>query len=149
MLQKNEICHWEETAALRIQRTQREYVGGYSSVSVPVPLIRGARFRVGGYRGHPIDTTVWDNGGAGVLHVTNQRICFTGQLRAVAIPYNKVISIGGFDDGFIVQTANEKKPGVFAVANPELTTHLIGLAYSSSIDAPVQTKPRKTILPVV
>jgi hypothetical protein len=147
MLQKNELCHWEEPAALRIQRTQREYVGNYSSVSVPIPLIRGARFRVGGYRGHPIDTTTWENGGAGILHVTSQRICFTGQLKAVAIPYDKVISIGGFDDGFIVQTTNEKKPGVFAVANPELTTHLITLAYSSSVQVPLQTKRTKPTLP--
>src|ERR1700678_3449681 len=77
LLQKGEICHWEEGAALRIQRTKREYVGAFSSVSVPVPLIRGARFRVGGFKGHPIDSTLSENGGAGGLHVTIERTGFT------------------------------------------------------------------------
>jgi hypothetical protein len=128
VLQKGEVCHCEEPAGLRIQRTQRQYVGGYSSVSVPVPLVRGVRFRVGGFKGHPIDHTVLEDGGTGVLHITNQRVCFTGQQRSVAIPYKKMISVGGFDDGFIVQTSNEKRPGIFVVRHPELTTQILALA---------------------
>ncbi len=128
VLQKGEVCHWEEGAGLRVQKTKREYVGGYSSVSVPVPLVRGARFRVGGFKGHPIDNTVYEDGGVGVLHITNQRVCFSGQQRSVAIPYKKMISVGGFEGGFIVQTSNEKKPGIFVVRHPELTTHLLSLA---------------------
>jgi hypothetical protein len=128
LLQKGEVCHWEEGAALRIQRTKREYVGAFASVSVPVPLTRRSRFRVGGFKGHPIDSKILENGGAGLLHVTNQRICFTGPQNSVAIPYKKIISVGGFDGGFIVQTANEKKPGIFIVRHPELTTQLVSLA---------------------
>jgi hypothetical protein len=128
LLQKGEVCRWEEGAALRIRRATREYVGGFSSVSVPVPLIRGARFRVGGFKGHPIDSTILENGGAGLLHITSQRICFTGPQNSVAIPYKKIISVGGFDGGFIVQTANEKKPGIFIVRHPELTTQMVSLA---------------------
>lgn len=128
VLQKAEICHWEETAGLRIQKTKREYVGGYSSVSVPVPMVRGVRFRVGGFKGHPIDHTILDDGGTGVLHITNQRICFTGPQHSVAIPFKKMINVQGYEDGFMVQTSNEKKPGIFIVPHPELTTHMLTLA---------------------
>ncbi len=48
VLQKGEICHWEEGAGLRVQKIRHEYVGGYSSVSVPI--VRGVRFKVGGFR---------------------------------------------------------------------------------------------------
>jgi hypothetical protein len=149
VLQKGEVCRWEEGASLRVQKTQTEYVGAYSSISVPVPLIRGARFRVGGFKGHPIDKTVWQDGGAGALHVTNQRVCFTGQQRSVAIPYKKMLSIGGFDEGFIVQTSNEKKPGIFIVRHPELTTHLLRLASTPAEEESTPKKRSKKLAPVI
>ncbi|HLW81793.1 MAG TPA: hypothetical protein VKS20_07115 [Candidatus Acidoferrales bacterium] len=124
ILQKAEVCYWEEAAGLRIQKIKREYVGGYSSVSVPVPMIRGVRFRVGGFKGHPIDHTILDDGGTGMLHITNQRVCFTGQQHSIAIPFKKMIAVNGFEGGFTVQTANDKKPGIFIVRQPELTTQI-------------------------
>jgi hypothetical protein len=126
VLQKGEVCHWEEGAGLRVQKTKHAYVGGYSSVSVPI--VRGVRFKVGGFRGHPVDHTVWEDGGTGVFHITNQRVCFTGQRQSVAITFKKMISVSGFDGGFIVQTANEKKPGIFIVRHPEFTTQMVTLA---------------------
>lgn len=135
ILQKGEVCHWEEQAALRVQRTKHEYVGGYSGVSVPVPLVRGVRFRVGGFKGHPIDHAVLEDAGSGNLHITSQRIAFTGPI-AVAIAYKKMISVGGFDGGFIVQTSNEKKPGIFLVNHPELTTQMLTLAANPPVEKP-------------
>lgn len=145
VLQRGEVCHWEEGAGLRVQRTKREYVGAYSSVSVPVPLVRGMRFRVGGFKGHPIDHTVWEDGGTGLLHITNQRVCFTGQ-HSIAIPYKKMISVGGFEGGFTVQTSNEKKPGIFVVRHPELTTQMLTLAANAPEEDSPPRKRGKTLL---
>jgi hypothetical protein len=147
VLQKSEICHWEEGAGLRIQKTKREYVGAFSSVSVPVPLIRGMRFRVGGFKGHPIDYTVLEDGGTGLLHITNQRVCFTWQQRSVAIPFKKMISVGGFESGFIVQTSNDKKPGIFIVRHPELTAQLLNLAASPPEEEIRSTKRKMKLDP--
>ena len=143
VLQKGEVCHWEEGAALRVQKTTREYVGAFKSVSVPVPLVRGARFRVGGFKGHPIDTTVLEDGGAGLLHITSQRVCFTGQQHSVAIPYKKMISVGGFEGGFIVRTSNEKKPGIFVVRHPELTAQMLTLASNPPENNPSSKRREK------
>jgi hypothetical protein len=139
VLQKGEVCHWEEGAGLRVQKTTHEYVGGHSSVSIP--LGHGVRFRTGGFKGHQVDHTGWEEGGTGVLHITNQRVCFTGQQHSVAIPYKKMISVGGFEGGFIVRTSNEKKPGIFIVRHPEFTTQFLTLA---SNPAEAQKPPRKT-----
>jgi hypothetical protein len=125
VLQKGEICHWEETGGLRIRKTQREYVGRSSSISIP--LGHGIRYRVGGFRGHPIDHTVLGDAGTGVLHITSQRVCFTG-VHTVAIAYKKMVSVHGFEGGFILETSNEKKPGIFLVRHPELTTQMLLLA---------------------
>jgi len=67
-------------------------------------------------------------------------------MRSAAIPYKKVISIGGFDRGLIVQTDNEKKPGIFVVRHPELTTHLLTLA-SSPREEVRKARSRRTALP--
>ena len=145
VLAKGEVCHWEEPAGLLIQRTRREYVGGYASVSIPLHIVRGARARVGGFKGVPIDKTVLEDGGRGVLHVTNQRVCFTGLNQAVAIPFNKIVSLAGFDEGFEVHTGNEKKPGIFLVPHPELTTELLKRATTSRGDDDSRPKRRRRV----
>lgn len=137
VLQKGEVCHWEELAGLRIRKTQREYVGRSSSVSIP--LGHGVRYRVGGFKGHPIDHTVHEDAGNGILHITNQRVCFNG-IHTVAIAFKKMVSVNGFEGGFILQTSNEKKPGIFLVRHPELTTQMLLLASNPPEEAP---KPRK------
>jgi hypothetical protein len=137
VLQKGEICHWEEGAGLRVRKTQREYVGRSSSVSIP--LGHGIRYRVGGFKGHPIDHTVHEDAGVGVLHITNQRVCFNG-VHTLAIPYKRMVSVNGFEGGFIVQTSNEKKPGIFMVRHPELSTQMLMLASNPPEQQP---KPRK------
>jgi hypothetical protein len=120
-------------------------VGGYGSVSIPVHFVRGARVRVGGFKGVPIDKTMHEDGGRGVLHITNQRVCFTGINQAVAIPFKKIVSLAGFDGGFEVHTGNEKKPGIFLVPHPELTTELLKRASSSNDDDNSKPKRRRRL----
>ena len=126
VLLKDEVCYWEERAGLLLQRTKREYVGGSGGVSVPVG--HGVRVRLGAFKAVPIEKSVYEDGGIGVLHITNQRICLTGQLQSVAIPYKKIINCSGFKNGFEVHTSNAKSPGIFLVPHPELTVQLVSLA---------------------
>jgi hypothetical protein len=132
LLQPGEVCHWEEPARLLEQRTRREYVGGYGGISVP--LGRGLRLHTGGFKGHPIDTTFLADCGMGWLHITNQRLCFTGSGGAVAIPLKKMISVNGFEDGFQVFRSGAKRPTVLQVPFPELTLQLLGFATPSPND---------------
>lgn len=68
------------------------------------------------------------------MHTTNQRVCFTGLNQAVTIPFNKIVSLAGFGEGFEVHTGNEKKPGIFLEPHPKLTTELLKRASSSKDD---------------
>jgi hypothetical protein len=140
---KNEICHWEEPSVLLIERKRREYVGAYGSVSVPVPLLHGVRARVGGFKGVPVDRTVHEDGGRGVLHITNQRILFTGQEQSVAIPYAKVLGVVLYADGFEIHAAAGKKPGIFLVPHPDLTKELLTLASSPKTDGGSTSRSRR------
>ena len=59
-----------------------------------------------------------------------------------------MISVGGFENGFIVQTSNEKKPGIFIVRHPELTTRLLSLAATPTEDEPGPPDGRKDFRPL-
>jgi hypothetical protein len=54
-----------------------------------------------------------------------------------------VISLAGFNDGFEPHTGNEKKPGIFLVPHPELTTELLNRALSSQGDDDSSPKRRR------
>jgi hypothetical protein len=127
VLQKGELCHWEEGAGLLIQKTHREYVGGSASVSFKNPLIPKSRFKIGAFKGVPIDKTVLENKGTGVLHITNTRLCFSGQT-SIAIAFNKMLHLEGCEQGFVVHTSNDRKPCTFVVHQPELTLNMLNLA---------------------
>jgi hypothetical protein len=147
VLQKNEHCHWEEGAGLRIQRVKRHYEGRSASVSFPIHVIKGVRIRVGGFKGYPVDETILEGGGTGVIHITNQRVCFLGVEHSIAISYKKMISLQGFETGFTIQTTNEKKPGIFIVRHPELTVQLVSLA-ARGVGEDEPPKKRHPKLPV-
>lgn len=132
LLGEGEVCHWEEPARLYEQRTRRQYVGGYGGVSVR--LARGVRLNTGAFKGTAIDMTYLADLGLGTLHLTSQRIAFTGGQAAVAIPHKKLLSVEGFEDGFQVFRTNAKKPTLFGVCYPELTVQLLALATPSPND---------------
>lgn len=143
VLQKGENCYWEEGASMRAMKTNREFVGSSSSFSIP--LGHGFRYRVGGFKGHPIDHTICEEAGPGILHITNQRLCFNG-IRTSAIPYKKMISVNGFEGGFIIQTSNEKKPGIFMVRHPEFTAQML-MAASNPPAEPSKAQTRARSIP--
>ena len=141
---KEEICHWEEPAGLLIQRKKREYVGGYGSVSVPIPLLQGVRARVGGFRGVPVDHTLHDDGGSGVLHITNQRILFAGREQSIAVSYHKIVDIGLYANGLEIHTSAVRNLGIFLVSQPDLLKEVITLASSTEDSG---SKRRKHVQP--
>jgi len=51
--------------------------------------------------------------------------------------------MAGFDGGFEVHTQNDKKPGIFLVPHPELTTELVKFASSAKEDDDSRPARRK------
>ncbi|MBI4608064.1 MAG: hypothetical protein HY726_03540 [Candidatus Rokubacteria bacterium] len=78
-------------------RTKREYIGGYQGVSVRVA--RGLYYRVGGFRGRPVETEQMEYMDSGSFGITTHHIYFVGSTKALRIPYAKVISLVPHEDG--------------------------------------------------
>lgn len=93
-----EIVHAEIPAQMLDERViARQYVGGYSGMSVRI--CKGVSHRFGGTRGRSIPVTAVVPIDRGILSITNSRIVFIGQKKSFSVDWPKVLSIAPMADG--------------------------------------------------
>lgn len=105
-------------------RTRRSYVGGYQGMSVRVA--RGVYYRVGGFRGNPVDTSEAVHADTGILGVTQKHLYFAGQAKSFRVRYDKVVSFTPYSDGIALQRdAATAKPQAFLTGDGWFTYNLV------------------------
>lgn len=106
------------------RRTRREYVGGSHGVSVRVT--RGVYYRVGGFKGRPVETEEVVLVDKGLIAITTKHIYFHGPSKSFRIPYTKLVSYTPYSDGIAVQRdAASAKPQVFVTGDGWFIYNLI------------------------
>lgn len=112
-LQKDEQLVWmfNNTRYLE-EKTYRQYVG--SSQGVSIRIARGVYYRVGSFKGHPVESSQMVHIDTGVLGLTTKNIYFTGTRKSTKIPYKKIVNFNPYSDGIgIHRDAASAKPQVF------------------------------------
>jgi hypothetical protein len=105
-------------------RTRRQYVGGYSGVSVRVA--KGVYYRTGGFRGNPVETTERVHIDTGLLAVTTKHLYFAGAAKSFRIRHDKIVSFTPYSDGVAIQRdAQSAKPQVFVTGDGWFTHNLL------------------------
>ena len=124
-LQKSERIIWVFPNTEYFEdRTKREYVGQHSGVSLRV--VKGVYYRIGGFRGHPIERTERTHIDTGVFVVTTKHLYFAGNKKSLRIPYQKIISLIPFSDGIGVhRDAATAKPQIFVTGDGWFTYNLL------------------------
>ncbi len=125
-LKRNEVAHYQTNCELYEERIKREYVGGHSGVSIRVA--KGVYWRVGGFKGYPVEKTVLTKIDQGKLVITNKRIVFSGDRKSFSIPYSKLIDIELFKDAVKINREGKKRKEFFVVPEPEILAKVITLA---------------------
>jgi hypothetical protein len=98
MIGKDEKILWVfRDVELVEQKVQREFRGRSHGLSFRV--MKGVYYRVGEFKGTPIETTQMISIGRGVLVLTDKTIYYNCQLKSLKIPYKKLISIEPYSDG--------------------------------------------------
>lgn len=98
MIGKDEKILWVfRDVELVEQKVKREFRGRSHGVSFRV--MKGVYYRVGEFRGAPIETTQMLSVGRGVLVLTDKTIYYNCQQKSLKIPYKKLISIEPYSDG--------------------------------------------------
>jgi hypothetical protein len=124
-LQKNESLVWLfNSVSLLEEKTTRSYVGGYQGMSIKV--MKGVYYRVGAFKGHPVESTQMVNKGYGSLGVTTKNIYFAGSQKSLRVPYNKVITFIPYSDGIGIHTdAKTAKPIAFITGDGWFINNLV------------------------
>lgn len=105
-------------------RKRREYVGGYHGVSFRVA--KGVYYRVGAFKGRPIETTETVAVGSGPMAVTNKHIYFVGGGKSFRIRHDKIVTIQPYANGVGVQRdAQTAKPQLFITGDGWFTYNLL------------------------
>jgi len=106
------------------KRTRRVYVGGYQGFSVRIA--KGVYYRVGGFRGNPVNKTETVYVDTGILAVTNKHIYFAGANKSFRIKYSKIVTFEPYSDGIGIQRdAQTAKPQIFVTGDGWFTVNLI------------------------
>lgn len=97
-LQKSETTVWIfKDVKYCEERTRREYVGGHHGMSFRVA--KGVYYRVGTFRGHPVEHSQLEEVDSGIAAVTTKHIYFSGSRKSFRVPYAKIVSFRPYSDG--------------------------------------------------
>lgn len=124
---KDEVAWISVSAVLSREATQTRWTGSSQGVSFPIART-GIRYRVGAYRGHPIQTTVIKDVDAGSLVVTNRRIVFIGRLKSVTIALLNVVHVEAYTDALGVFQDRRETPDFFKLQTPQYVLFYINYA---------------------
>jgi hypothetical protein len=127
ILTKGEDALWcYNNVTMYQEKIKKEMVGSYGGFSFRI--MKGVRYRTGGFKGHPVETSYMENMGQGSLYVTNKNIIFMGQTRSIKVPYSKIIGINPYSDGMEVQRdGNNVKRLVFQGFDCSFVLNIINL----------------------
>jgi hypothetical protein len=118
ILKRGERACWVAPATLERQQTRRQWVGGSQGFSFPIGHT-GIRYRVGSFRGHPVQWEQLTKLDSGTLVVTNQRLAFVGSLKSITVPLAKVIHVETYTDGLAVFHEGREDPDYFQCGRPQ------------------------------
>ena len=124
-LRKDEQVVWVFPFSQYLEdKTRREYVGHSQGVSFRI--MKGVYYRVGGFKGQPVDKTERVHLDTGTVVITNKHIWFAGPVKALRVPYAKIVSFQPFTDGIgIMRDAVTAKPQIFVTGDGWFTYNLV------------------------
>lgn len=124
-LQKGEQIIWAFSGVDYLEdKIKRTYAGRSQGVSVRIA--KGVYYRVGEFKGSPIEERQTIHIDKGYMFVTNKNIYFSGEQKGLRIPYNKIIQFMPFDNGIGILKDNQTaKPQMFVTNDGWFTYNLI------------------------
>lgn len=123
--QKGETLIWAfGNVAYYEEKTRREYVGGSQGVSFRIA--KGVYYRLGSFRGHPVETAERVHVDTGILAVTTKHLYFQGQTKTFRVRLDKIVSFMPHSNGVGIQRdAATAKPQFFRTGDGWFTYNLL------------------------
>jgi hypothetical protein len=128
-LKRAEAAWLSVPATLSRPTTQTHWTGSSHGVSFPIGHT-GIRYRVGSFRGQPVEATVIKNVDSGTLVLTNQRLVFVGRLHSVVIALGRVVHVEAYTDALGVFQDSRQSPDFFRLTTPQNMLFYLNYALS-------------------
>lgn len=124
-LQRGETLVWAfPSVPYHELKTRRSFQG--SSQGMSFRIAKGVYYRVGSFKGHPVETSSIELVDTGVLGVTTKHLYFAGAVKSFRIPYSKVIAFTPYSDGIGVQRDGvTAKPQTFVAGDGWFVYNLV------------------------
>ncbi len=124
VLKRGEQAYVSVAATLARQQTRRQWVGGSQGFSFPIGHT-GIRYRVGSYRGHPVEQQFLARLDNGTLVVTNQRVAFIGSTKSASTALSKILHVECYSDGVAIFQEGRENPDYYFQAQPKYVLFFI------------------------
>lgn len=126
-LKRGEVAWVSVAAVLSRQTTRTQFTGSSQGLSFPIGHT-GVRYRVGSFRGHPIQTTTLKDLDSGSLVLTNQRLVFIGRVRSVTAGLGHIVHVEAYTDALGVFQDRRETPDFFKLKAPHYVLFYINYA---------------------
>ena len=128
--QKSEQIIWIFQDVEYLQpRTRTTYEGRSSGVSFRV--MKGVYYRVGQFKGNPIQTTQIVTVDKGILVATNKNLYFVGGAKSLRVPFNKIVTFQPYSDAIAISRDRVIKQDIFKTGDGWFTYNLISSVASA------------------
>jgi hypothetical protein len=124
ILKRGEQAAMALPATLARQQTHRQWVGGSQGFSFPIGHT-GIRYRVGSFRGHPVEQQSLGRLDTGTLVVTNQRLAFIGSTKSTSVVFAKLLHVECYSDALAVFQEGRENPDYYYVEQPKYVLFFI------------------------
>ena len=118
VLKKGEQACLAVPATIARQQIRRQWVGASQGFSFPIGHT-GIRYRVGSFRGHPVEQQLLTKLDAGTLVISNQRLAFIGSTKSTSVAFAKLLHVECYSDALAIFQEGREKPDYYYVDKPQ------------------------------
>jgi hypothetical protein len=98
-LQRGEKVIWVFSDTRYLEDKTRRHIEG-TSQGVSLRLMKGVTYRVGQFKGKPVETTERVHADTGRLIITDKHLYFSGPIKSFRVSYSNIVSFQAYSDGF-------------------------------------------------
>jgi hypothetical protein len=118
ILKKGEQACLAVPATIARQQIRRQWVGASQGFSFPIGHT-GIRYRVGSFRGHPVEQQLLTKLDAGTLVISNQRLAFIGGTKSTSVAFAKLLHVECYSDALAIFQEGREKPDYYYIDKPQ------------------------------
>lgn len=124
ILKKGEQALVAEAATLCRWSSRSSFVGASQGISFPIGHT-GIRYRIGAFRGHPVEQRFLAHVDAGTLVLTTQRLVFVGRIRSTSTPVTKLLHVEVYADALAVFVEGRETPNLYLTGSPKYLVFML------------------------